>query len=448
MSGVLHWIKTNIYTVIAVVAMITAPVGMWILSGNMNRAVRDEVDARAKKISELNRFEKTSVTFHYPVPGNVPVDASIAVNRRFLDRYAEVVDVIRKDTDRVRQEVIRINHKDRTVLVPQLFPRPPAQLRETLPQNMFRALKDADEQLLADVGAGGPPTADEMLDNLTAARERYLTQILKRSTDALTAEEQAGLTEQLTKTRLSYYADAAKGLNMYATLDDLNVPASSEFPDRAEGEGMSLMFDWQWQFWVKQDILMALAQCNEPYNSIVDAPVKRVVEVFVTDDPGSGGASVGGGSAAPTSGFGSAGRKTGRRTGGSSSRGAKSGPTRTSVDPTREVPLDYGYSFTGRTTNPLFDVRRAEAVLIVDSEKMPDVFDALARYNFMTILNAKVETVDLFDAIRDGHFYGGKPVSRVTLLLETVWFRSWTTEFMPPELKEVLGIPVAATNNG
>ncbi len=277
MSGVLSWIKTNIYTVIAVAVMIAAPVGMWILSGNMNGAVREEVDVRAEKISQLNRFEKTSVTFHYPVPGNVPVNASIAVNRRFLDRYQEVVDVIRKDTDRVRQEVLRINHKDRTVLVPELFPRPPSQLRETLPQNMYRALQGAYEQLLADVGAGGPPTADEMLEDLIAARERYLTQILKRSTDALTEEEQAGLTEQLTKTRLSYYADAAKGLNMYATLDDLNVPTSSEFPDRAEGEGMSRMFDWQWRFWVKQDILMALAQCNEPYNSIVDAPVKRVV---------------------------------------------------------------------------------------------------------------------------------------------------------------------------
>ena len=448
MSGVLNWIKTNAYSVIAVVVMVAAPVGMWILSGNMNSAVRDEVDARARKISELNRFEKTSVSFHYPVPGNVPVNANIAVNRRFLDRYQEVVDVIREDRDRVRQEVMRINHKDRTVLVPQLFPRPPAQLRETLPQNMYRALQGAYEQLLKDVEAGGPPSADKILEGLQAAREQYMTKIQKRSTDTLTADDQAGLTEQLTNTRLSKYADEAKKLKMYATLDDLDVPASSAYPDRAEGEGMSLMFDWQWQFWVKQDILMALARCNEPYDSIVDAPVKRVVALFVTDEPASGGVSAGGGSAAPSSGFGTAGPRTGRRTGGSSSRGAASGRTPTSVDPTREVPLDYEASFTGRTTNPLFDVRRAEVVLIVDSEKMPDVFDALARYNFMTILNAQVMTVDLFEAIRDGHFYGGKPVSRVTLLLETVWFRSWTGEFMPSELKEVLGIPVAAGNTG
>ncbi|MCH7797635.1 MAG: hypothetical protein IID28_04210 [Planctomycetes bacterium] len=444
MSGVLNWVKTNIYTVFAVAAMIAAPVGMWILSGNMNEAVRQEVEDRAKKISEMSRFEKTQVSIHYPVPGNVPVDASIAVNRRFLDRYQEVVDVIRKDTDRVRQEVMRINHKDRAVLVAQLFPRPPAQLREILPQNMYRALHAAYEQLLADVGAGGPPTADEILKKLQRTRARYLDDLHKRSTNTLTADEQAGLTEQLTNTRLSHYADKAKKLKMYATLDALNVPTSSEFPDRAEGEGMSRMFDWQWRLWVKQDILRALAQCNEPYNSIVDAPVKRVVDVFVTDEPGSGGRAA----AAPTGGFNTGGRKSGRRTGGSSSRGAETGAAPTSVDPSREVPLDFGYSFTGRTTNPLFDVRRVEVVLIVDSEMMPEVFDALARYNFMTILNARVEPVDLFVAIRDGHFYGGKPVSKVTLALETVWFRAWTTEFMPPELKETLGIPVEAGSTG
>ena len=112
------------------------------------------------------------------------------------------------------------------------------------------------------------------------------------------------------------------------------------------------------------------------------------------------------------------------------------------------MPLDYSYSFTGRTTNPLFDVRRVEVELIVDSEKMPEVFDALARYNFMTILDARVETVNLFDAIKSGYFYGSRPVSLIRLDLETVWFREWTTEFMPPELKAALGVPETPKSKG
>ncbi len=446
MSAVLKWLQGNVYIVIFVAIMIVAPVAMWVVAGGMNNAVRSEVEARAKKMAEMSRFEETSVSFDSPVPGNEPVKASIAVNRRFLDRYQQVVEIIRADADRVREEVLRINHKDRTVLVPELFPQPPLRLRETLPQNMARALRGAYEQLLADVGAGGPPTRDETIEHLTSSRERYLTQLLKRSTDALTEDEQAGLTEQLTKTRLSYYADAAKGLKLYVTLKDLNVPAPPDFPDRAEGDGMIRMFDWQWRFWIEQDILMALAQANEPYNSIVDAPVKRVVSVFVTGIPqtAGGGSSAGGNAGAGSGGFAAAGGRRGR--GGGSSRGEQTTAVR--ADASREVPLDYSYSFTGRTTNPLFDVRLVEVILIVDSQRMPEVFDALAKYNFMTITNARVETVDLFLAIKDGYFYGSKPVSRVTLELETVWFREWTAQVMPREIKQALGIPVEAESTG
>jgi len=431
MSTVLQWLKGNVYIVIFVAIMIAAPVTMWVVAGRMNQAVRTEVEARAKMISDMSRFEKTSVSFDSPVPGNEAVKASIAVNRQFLDRYQQVVEIIRADADRVREEVLRINHKDRTVLVPELFPRPPLQLREILPQNMARALQGAYEQLLSDVGAGGPPTRDEMVEHLTAARERYLTQLLKQLTDTLTEDEQAGLTEQLTRTRLSYYADAAKGLKLYVTFADLNVPEPGDFPARAENEGMIEMFDWEWRFWIKQDILMALAQANEPYNSIVDAPVKRVVSIFVNDLPGAGG----GGSAG---GFAAAGRR---------GRG-DAAPKSVRADASREVPLDYTFSFTGRATNPLFDVRLVEVVLIINSEKLPEAFDALAKYNFMTITNAHVESEDLFLAIKEGYFYGSKPVSRVTLELETVWFREWTVQFMPLELKQVLGIPVEAQSTG
>ncbi len=447
MNTVLRWIRANVYTVIAVAIMIAAPVGMWFVAGNLNQAVQNEVEQRAKKIAELSRFEKTSITFGSPVPGNETISASIAVNRRFLDRYQEVVDVIRQDMERVREEVFRINHKDREILVPELFPEPPPRRVETLPQKMYRALQGAYEQLIADVGAGDPPTTETMVENLTAAQERYLAQILKRATTELTEEEQAGLTEHLTKTRLSYYADAAKGLNMYASLDGINVPAEEEYPDRAEGDGMSRMFDWQWRFWIKQDILSALAKCNEPYNSIVDAPLKRVVSLVVTDDPGNVGTSGSVPAVGSGAGFGTSGASsTGRRRGRSKSSGGQA--IRSSADPGREVPLDYSYSFTGRTSNPLFDVRRVEVLLIVDSEKMPEVFDALARYNFMTIVNASVATVNLFDAIKSGYFYGSKPVSLVSLDLETVWFRSWTTEFMPPDLKAALGVPATPKSKG
>ena len=443
MSTVLNWIKTNIYTVIFLAVMIAAPVAMWIVAGKMNASVKAEVEARASKISELGRYEKTAIKLNNPVPSNEPVSATIAVNRRFLDRFQEVIGAIREDAERVRQEILKINHKDRGVLLPRLFPAPPRELIETLPRRMSQVVLSAYDELLESVGAGSPPTSEQMYEDLAIVKERLTTQNLKSSTGALDQEEVDWLTEQLTATRLSYYAEAAKELSLYASLETFDLADEAVVPGRAEGAEMSRMFDWQWRYWIVQDILNALARANEHYDSVVEAPVKRVERILILDRPGEmPAAAVGSGGGGGGAGFGAAGAKSGRRGRGKSDAGG--GKSGVRVNPSREVPLNYGQSFTGRTTNPLFDVRRVEVVLVVDNARIPDVFDALARENFMTVTNLRLETLDLFEPIREGYYYGAAPVSRLIIELETIWARRWTSQFMPAELKQTLGIPMEA----
>lgn len=447
MSAVLGWIKANVYTVVFVLVMIAAPVAMWFVAGSMNAAVHEEVEARHAKMTKLDQYEKTSVSLSNPVPANEPVSATIAVNRQFLDRYQEVVQAIREDADRVREEILKINQKGRSVLLAELFPHPPAELRETLPRRMHQILIAAYEDLLESVGAGSPPPPDQLYEDLVVDKERLTTQSLKRSTDALTAEEQAWLTEQLSAARLSYYAEAAQNLKLYVTLESLSLPDESQIPPQAEGQAMSQMFEWQWQYWIVQDILAALAAANASYDSVVEAPVKRVERIMVLDSPGeasSTAAGGGGGGASAGAGFGAAGSPGRRQHGGGGGVAAPQGRG-TPANPGAEVPLDYGVSFTGRTTNPLYDVRRVEVTLVVDSAKMPEVFNALSRENFMTVTNLRLKALDLFQEIRDGYFYGTAPVSRVTIEVETIWARKWTSEFMPDELKQALGIPVEAS---
>ena len=113
------------------------------------------------------------------------------------------------------------------------------------------------------------------------------------------------------------------------------------------------------------------------------------------------------------------------------------------------MPLDYSVSFTGRHDNPLYDVRLVDLVIVVDSAKIPEVLDALARQNFMTVIApVEVRALDLFTAMRDGYYYGTAPVSELTLTVETIWLREWTAQFMPSELKQALGIPIAAPKTG
>jgi hypothetical protein len=448
MNAVLSWIKSNVYTVVFLAIMIATPVALWIVSGRMNAAVRSDVEARAAKISELSRLEKTGVELNVPGPDYPRVSATIPVNRQFLDRYQEVVSKITADAGEIRSRVVQMNCQGRGVLLEELFPEPPSHLRETLPGQMYRRLISAYEQLLKDCEAGAPPSAETMRAALEAARDRNLTQLFKQSTDQLDEDEQAWLTEQLTKSRLSIYAETAKGIKLYATLAELNVPTEAERPVRAEGGANTQMFDWQWQYWIKEDVLKALYAANEPYDSVVDAPVKRLVSLMVLDGPipdSSGGASAGssrgGGSVAGS------GPASGRRGGGSGSTGGAARVV--PPDSSREVPRDYSVSFTGRTDNPLYDVRLVELVIVVESARVPEVFDALARQNFMTVISpVHVETLDLFEAIGDGYFYGSAPVSQLTLTVETIWLREWTAQFMPVELRQALGIPVKAPQTG
>lgn len=433
MNVVLTWVKANIFIVGFCAIMIIAPVAMWFVAGSMNDGVRKEVAARAGKIQDLDRHRQVLVSIVNPVPGNQPISDSVVLNPRLLDRLRVTTGIIRGDAERIREEAIRFNRKQRGVLVPDLFPAPPAHRRETLPFKMHRSLVAAYEELLDEVQAGSPPSADEVSENIEAARERLTTQILL---DDLTPEDEAWLAEQLANTRLSQYADAAAAIGLYASLDRLRVPGEGSVPPRAEGQGLVELFQWQWQYWIIQDILLALHEANKDSASVLDAPAKRLVSIEVYADAGHRA------SGSPQSG----GRGMGMGAPGRSS--ADTGSAKTTdpaVDPAKEVALNFAASFTGRTTNPLYDVRLVSLVIVVDTARMPEVFDALAQRNFITITDAAIQPVDPFSALKGGYFYGTAPASHVTLDLETIWFRQWTSQFMPDDLKRALGVPVPNT---
>lgn len=439
MNPVLAWIRANVYTVIFVGIMIVAPVALVLFAAGENADVQQEVKRRAGRLSDLKKIESTQVSLTNPVQGNRPVSESILVNPRFLDRYREVVGRISEDAERVHAEALAFNRDEHGRLLPELLPEPPMHRIETLPGEMHRAVVGAYEQMLQEVDAGTPPAAESMREELEAARERFTTQILIKEGGAqLTEEEQDWLAEQLVKTRLSRYAEAAKSVGVYADLAVLDVPPEASIPVRAEGPGMIDIYDWQWQLWIKRDILRGVAAANEQAQSVLEGPVKRIVWLSVLDGPTPGGY---GGTSGGT-GF-SPGVPGGRRPAGGGAGGGS--PVGGPPNPVAEVRPDYTASFTGRTDNQLYDVRFVELVIIVDSTRIPEVLDALSRQNFITVLDTRLADLDLFEEARSGYFYGGGQISSLTLTLETIWMREWTKEIMPAEMKEALGIPTATS---
>jgi len=400
MNVVMKWVKANVFIVVFCAVIVIVPVLMWFVASGMNADVRDEVTKRASLLQNLDRHRRVPFSIENRVKGNQSNSATIVLNPAQLDRYRVVSQIIRADAEKIREDAVALNRKDRSPLVPVLFPAPPLHERETLPFTMHDRIVEAYEGVLQEIQAGSPPAPDEVRDNLESAKERLINQVLV----GVTADEgdQAWLAEKLADARLSQYADTAASLGIYASLEVLGVPGEADVPARAEGRGLMDLFEWQWHYWIVQDILLALHDANGD-SSILNAPAKHVLAITVDRATASAAEA---------------------------------------ANPSTEVALNFASSLTGRYTNPLYDVRNVTLELVVDTAKMPQVFDALAQQNFITILGADIQPVDPFEALEQGYFYGAEPTSRVTLTLETIWFRQWTAQFMPDELKTALGIPL------
>lgn len=427
MNVVMKWVKANVFIVIFCAIIIVVPAIMWFVAGRMNADVHAKVAERASLLQNLDRHRRVTFTLENPVKGNQSNSDTVVLNPSLLDRYRVVSKTISDDAEQIRAEVVALNCKNRRPLVPDLFPSPPLFERETLPFKMHDSIVKAYQAVLEEIQAGAPPDVNEVRENIESAEERLTTQVLGGDVDD--EGNQAWLVEKLADARLSQYADTAASLRIYASLDALGVPPESAVPARAEGQGLVELFQWQWHYWIVQDILLALNDANENSSSILNAPAKHVLLISV---PSLG--RVAAGTAPGGFGMGPGGRAP-------SNKGSDSAPA-AGPNPSTEVALNFGSSFTGRSTNPLYDVRVVTLDVVVDTAKMPQVFDALAHRNFITITDAAIKPVDPFVALQGGFFYGAEPTSHLTLKLETIWFRQWTAQFMPDKLKQSLGIPV------
>ena len=432
MNPVIKWIKLNIFIVIFSAIIVAAPVGMWFVGGSMNESVRKEVSRRADRMKELERIQKTSVSIINPVKGNPPIIDTIVVNPAFISQYQEWAKIVGEDAETVHALALDFNHKDRGVLLPELFPAPPEDERETLPFEMHKRYIAGIENLLDRIEAGNPPSSEEVGEDLESEREQLEN---RNVADEDGEEKQKWLKEKLSETRLSIYADGASSVGVYASLDsftylDRNKPGAVPLPSK--------LYDWQWQYWIYEDILLAMKNANKDSVSVLDAPVKRIISVVLLDDPLAGASVAAGGSGTGRGGFGNRGR-------GSSKKTKTDVSTVPAANPRVEVKLNYNESFTGRYSNPLYDVRLVSLNLVVETAHIPAVMDALAQRNFITVLKSDIKPVDPFDALHGGYFYGAEPVSSIELELETIWFRQWMSPFMPDDVKQALGIPLQQT---
>jgi hypothetical protein len=438
MTKVLEWVRGNWVIVACGVVILLTLVLAPLFSGSLEEGVRQTAEERARKVSEIAGFERSPVQLD--VPGQASRSGTGVVNAALLETYREVTTALREDADAVRSLAVEHNRKQRGVVSPEAFPKPPASQRETIQFDVHQRIVRAYDALLASVRAGEPPAADAVASELQRRESQFITNTLrKRSRADLDARETADLAAELAKARLVRYGERARELSFYASADSLDMPPAPQQSRISTAE----MFDWQWRLWIAEDLLGAIAMANADAASVVESPVKRVVSLTVLDElPGTTRSS---GDASGFGGGGIAGRRgldgEGGEGGGVAASGTGDdtlGPV--NIDASVEAPLDFSRTFTGRKSNAVYDVRNVELVLVVATEQLPTLFDALAKRNFMTVLDLELRPADAFDAARLGYIYGTSPVSEATLLIETVWLREWTVPFMPSDARQALGI--------
>lgn len=433
----LGWIKANLFIVICAVLAVLS-IGLTVVVHMQGVTFREDVSKRDAELKTIEGLIKKGVQIPPATPDGQPRTLQITINQAALDDIREVYRKLSVEYSTVFRRAMEINQKDHQPMLEQLFPEPSKQPSRPYEARIrYRSIFQGKPE--APVGdflqrysptAGYPqlnakpaPRPEETKALLDRVRAEYTGSLFK--TDAqLTPAEQLTLQNLQADGLKKLFIARASEIHMYAETD----ARSGAFPlqvmewqtakqtpptDREIWEG-------QMQVWIQQDICQALAICNQVSNqdrkvNVMNMPVKHLLKIEVpplnvttpTKDAG-----------API----------------------KPGAGRLDVI--------FGASPTGRVSNPLYDVRHAKVTLIADVTRLPELFNAISQVNFMSVTRMEMADIDAYQAFKDGYVYGGTNPMKITLTVETIWFREWTMKLMPEDVIKTGGIAGGAATPG
>ena len=448
MNKVLAFIKGNLIIVISVVLILALIPAGYVFSSKWNSKVHTKVkDAYDKEKRTLTSAGRVNYALPAVLDGEQDLSESRAPNTAVTSFYQQAKDARVQQVDDVARRGEEFNKGDHVELVPGLLPKASDfSSRSRLGRAMSEAVvgtldtPSVFQRKLQRLNAGSPTDPETLAQILEQVKGQLEQEFKSASTDGnMTEEQKDRLEEALTARRLSEYISRAKSLTFFCDTNAFVngsptgevttfgndgysiVPALNWSPSKITE---SVAFTWLWDYWVISDILDAAALANSNAASgamsIPEAPVKRIDYVRIS------ALEVKEQAEEPDDGF-----------GGSSNQ-------RDPFPNDDEVaqPTD---SITGRKAaqpSSPFDIRTAVVVAVVSSEDLPKFIDAIGKVNFMTVLDLDLQSVDIWDELQQGYYYGEDHVVRVSMTIETVWLRSWVAPSMPDPVKQTLGIPV------
>lgn len=424
--------------IVSGIVLIGAPLAAYVVSQDMNESLLADAAARAAKHSELEALKNSEMTL--TLPGREPVTVKGTINQRRIAQYKSHLAGVTQESEASRKVAIDHNRKGRSPFVTMRLAKGDPN-EKGLPLAVFDTLEREYAELLRRVGAGAPYPEPKIVEQLVRRRSQIIdAQFGAKGESELTPDERTLLGSLLSAERIGQYCDAARGISIYADAASIGAPDKSRRTTKAKPLDLFMM---QWNFWVTEDILGAVFALNGD-RDVIAAPVKRILSLSSTlqargarsTDAGGGSSS---GEGAPA---GDAAPPTDAADPASAASADSSAPSASGlpVDPDAPLPPpDYTSSLTGRISSQALDVMLTEVRMVAETDAIPMVMDALARRNFITVIDARIRPLDSFAAAEEGYIYGAKPVSLVSLKLESLWLREWTGPFMPDDLRARLG---------
>lgn len=476
MKNILGWVKSNPLIVVCLVLIAAILPASYVVSSSWGAKIRREQEAKANK--DLTAVKGAMIDYALPSfePGVQAVTFKAEPNARLTEWFkehrdrltsqaAEIVARAVNFNKGVGEDARRVYRTEHRPLVEGLFGEEAsraaremvirtrgaeafemmdpearaAAVRAALADLVKPKLYEMEDKLLGK--RGNPDPYRRLLDGLTAgepadpirlaqvisdieAREREKITLGKRD---LTSEETATLRKALMDRRLGEYQSRAREISVYAAksvfpTDTRQGVAIATDPLDAREIEPSRLFLYQWDLWTFADMLSGVRLANAGPDGrarrIPDAPVKRIVSLKLQPPEG-----IYGGDDEMNE-----------------TMAAVNAPTSSIPG---MVPLNPQLSITGRgsgTWNQFYDVRRGTVELVVASARLGEVLQAYERANFMTIIDLDLASVDVWDDLRQGFFYGDDHVVRATIGLEIVHLREWLAPYFTDDLKLLLQI--------
>ena len=418
------WIKSNVFVIsLALFSISSLSVAYWV-SSDLHEGDQKSAQNIGKKVEELSSLERTPVSI--TILGNEAVTGNVAVNKKLVEDVKARMSEGELSTSSGLPFAIEHN-KGAHVPIMSLRLRSEDTKRKQAHLDLHDRLIVKYDELLKSCRATLPPSEEDVQLELQRAKERFLQLKTPKNSAATTSAAgsaqgnkgiQPELTEDLTNRRIAAYQKVASEFGLYLAAENIGAPNSALL----EPNMVALWF-LQWKYWIAEDVVSACAKMNQG-KSILNGPVKRILSMKFLGRLKSVGAPESTGEEPPPALDGGA------------------------VQPTIGVPIDpnaivsmsnYGVSPRGWASNQFYDVYRTQVEIIVETAQIPLLANTFSKQNFIVITDLRISQVDSFNALKTGYFYGESPVSKVVMMLESVWFRQWTGPLMPDEVRAEFG---------